>query len=277
MNSALLTRPNHLVAETDAADTTVRVRHLATITMSSAAGFIALFGLLHLLRGDLDPTWRFPSEYAIGRHGWMMVTAFSLLAAGLGTLAVIVHAQVRGWRSIVGQLCLAISAIGCVIAAAFPTDPSTTPTVQFTSHGKLHGFGASLLTALPIAIIAVVWATRSQAESHGDRATTISGLLAVASSVATAIALGVLMSRHGGHGGPDVRVGWYGRTELVLDAVWLATAAHTLTRTRTRTIAGLSSKVGDLAHHSRPNSDQVPAGQPIGSDRIGGRLTQRCR
>jgi hypothetical protein len=65
-----------------------------------AAG--ALFGILllglHVLEPEYDPTWRFLSEYALGRFGWLMTAAFLAIAAG-GRFNPDVHLDVKGARA----------------------------------------------------------------------------------------------------------------------------------------------------------------------------------
>lgn len=205
-------------------------RYRPRVTVASAAAFVVLFAMLHLLRRDLNPTWRFPSEYALGSYGWMMVTAFIALALATFTLARTVGSYLTGWRSVAGQAALMVSAVGLLIASVFTTDPSTTPAAQFTSEGKIHGFGATLLTVLPIAIIVLTWAVhRTPAYRSIRRRLTIVGAFAVVASITTAVALAVLLSRHGGQPGPGVRAGWFGRVELLADSTWLAVFTRTLT------------------------------------------------
>jgi Protein of unknown function (DUF998) len=35
---------------------------------------------LHVLKPEMDPSWHMISEYALGRHGWIMRLAFISLA-----------------------------------------------------------------------------------------------------------------------------------------------------------------------------------------------------
>ena len=52
----------------------------ARLALATSALFVVLLAALHVLKSELDPSWRFISEYAIGDYGWMMVLAFLSLA-----------------------------------------------------------------------------------------------------------------------------------------------------------------------------------------------------
>jgi hypothetical protein len=66
--------------------------------MSIAAGvlFVLLLGVLHVLARELDPTWRFVSEYQLGRVGVLMHLAFLALATSLAGSGVALW--FRAWR-----------------------------------------------------------------------------------------------------------------------------------------------------------------------------------
>ena len=49
--------------------------------LASATLFLVLPAALLMLKPEIDPAWRFISEYSIGHHGWMMALAFLSLAA----------------------------------------------------------------------------------------------------------------------------------------------------------------------------------------------------
>src|SRR5215218_7645286 len=69
----------------------------------AAAGAIAV-GLiivaLHAVKPEFEPSWRFISEYAIGRQGWIMKGAFLIWAASCAALALALRqdAQTRAGR-----------------------------------------------------------------------------------------------------------------------------------------------------------------------------------
>jgi Protein of unknown function (DUF998) len=77
----------------------------ALLPFAASAAFIPCLGALHVLRIDLDPSWRFISEYEIGDYGWVMRLAFFTLAVSCASLCVAVVSQVR---TITGYLGLAL-------------------------------------------------------------------------------------------------------------------------------------------------------------------------
>ena len=71
-------------------------RTAARLSFSGAATFVILLATLHFIKAGLVPSWHFISEYAIGRHGWVMVLAFLSLALACVTLFVAIRSQTRG-------------------------------------------------------------------------------------------------------------------------------------------------------------------------------------
>ena len=82
-------------------------RTAARLSFASAATFAVLLAALHLIKRELDPSWHFISEYAIGNHGWMMALAFLSLALSYVSLFVAIRSQLR---TIVGRIGLALVA-----------------------------------------------------------------------------------------------------------------------------------------------------------------------
>src|SRR5512145_1838716 len=89
-----------------------RADRAARIAMAWTVAFYVLLALLHLLKPEIDPSWRFISEYAIGRYGWLMSLAFLLYSVAWLALFV----AVRPWsHTRMGRLGLGlvlISALG---------------------------------------------------------------------------------------------------------------------------------------------------------------------
>jgi Protein of unknown function (DUF998) len=52
----------------------------ARLSFAGAATFALLLAALHFIKPELNPSWHFISEYAIGEYGWIMVLAFLSLA-----------------------------------------------------------------------------------------------------------------------------------------------------------------------------------------------------
>jgi len=96
---------------------------------AALASFVAgcLFALLllglHLVEPEFDPTWRFVSEYALGRAGWMMTVAFISLAISLLAAALALVRHVRTIFGYVGLAILALAACGFLARGRLPDGP----------------------------------------------------------------------------------------------------------------------------------------------------------
>jgi hypothetical protein len=49
----------------------------AKLSIVTGSLFIILLASLHVLEPEFDPTWRFISEYALRKFGWLMQFLFS--------------------------------------------------------------------------------------------------------------------------------------------------------------------------------------------------------
>jgi len=79
-----------------------------TAARLSIAAVIANQVLLMALmfpRPELDPSWHTISEWAIGRHGWVMVLAFLISALSYGSLLVAIKSQVQVPGASLGSHC----------------------------------------------------------------------------------------------------------------------------------------------------------------------------
>src|SRR5215217_9454779 len=97
----------------------------ALLSFAGAATFVVLLAALHFIKPELDPSWHFVSEYAIGDYGWIMVLRFLSLASSYVSLFLAIRSQVRTVIDRIGLALLLISALGLTIAAIFTTDPIT--------------------------------------------------------------------------------------------------------------------------------------------------------
>ena len=89
------------------------------------------------------------SDYAVGRYGWVMATAF--LALSCGNLMLLLGLARIGPSSVVarlGTLLLGIACIGLVVTAIFPTDPEearSTHTDDIHTMSLLVNVGSTIL------------------------------------------------------------------------------------------------------------------------------------
>ena len=127
-------------------------RTAARLSFAAPAAFLILLAALHLVKPELDPSWRMVSEYEIGRYGWIMQLAFLALASSCVTLFLAIRSQAQTTGGRIGMAFLLLSAAGMVIAAVFTADPITASQDELTTHGNLHALGAFLgIPGLPIA------------------------------------------------------------------------------------------------------------------------------
>jgi hypothetical protein len=121
-----------------------------------AIGLLAIVALLHVVKPELDPSWRFISEYAIGPHGWLMMLGFLVWAASCLALSVAVRPVMTNARGRAGTWVLAIVGVALVVAGIFPQDPVTTAPGQGTTAGMLHALASMVgIPGIPIAAMLI--------------------------------------------------------------------------------------------------------------------------
>jgi hypothetical protein len=197
----------------------------ARLSFGAAIAFLILLAALHVIKPELDPSWRFISEYAIGNYGWIMVLAFISLGLSCASLAVALWPHIKGIVGKIGLFLLLISAVGMIMAGIFTTDPITTSRDAMTESGRLHELGATL-DLTPFAALLISWSLirRNPAWSKARRALLwtaglpLLGLIMFIGSVS-------MMLPSDGQFGPDVLAGWPNRLLVVMYCVWLITVA----------------------------------------------------
>jgi hypothetical protein len=198
---------------------------VASLSFTGAVSFIVLLTALHLIKPELDPSWHFISEYAIGENGWMMVLAFLSLAFSYVTLFLALRTQIRSIGGTIGLGSLLLSATGLTIAGLFTTDPITASEAARTASGKLHELGA-LLDVTPIAAVLINWslARRNAAWSPARRSLLLTGVLPLIGLVVFMGSVAMMLPSDGKFG-PDVLVGWPNRFLMLTYCAWLMTLA----------------------------------------------------
>jgi len=198
----------------------------ARLSFAGAATFAGLLAALHFIEPELDPSWHFISEYAIGDYGWMMVLALLSLALSYLSLLVAIRSQLRTIAGRIGLALLLVSALGLTIAAIFTTDPITVSEDALTTEGTLHNLGGTLGIAQPFAAALIGWKlARNPAWSSAKRPLLWATGLALVGFVASFFSLGIMVSQSSGKFGPDVLVGWPNRFEIVAYSIWLMVVA----------------------------------------------------
>lgn len=108
----------------------------AYITLSSVTYYATVIILLHILRTDFDPRYRYLSEYVNGPYGALMTSTFFVLS--LGSLALLFGL----WRSVSskirfapGMLLWLAWACAVFLAGVYPSDLQESAT---TWNGHIH-------------------------------------------------------------------------------------------------------------------------------------------
>ena len=205
--------------------TAVSSQVAARISLAATAIFVILLATLHVIKPDLDPSWHFISEYAIGAYGWLMMLAFFCLALSCASLFIAIKSQVPTLAGKIGLVLLLITAVGMTIAGLFPTDPITTGREAMTRTGQLHELGA-LLDLMPFAAPLISWslARHNPAWKSARRALAWTAWLPLLGLV---VFMGstMLMLPAYGQFGPEVLVGWPNRFLILTYCTWLAAIA----------------------------------------------------
>lgn len=126
---------------------------VARLSIAAIITYQALLVALILLRPDLDPSWHTISEWAIGKHGWIMTIAFFISAISYVFLFVAIKPEIKGKIGKVGLILFFICIVGTFGVGIFTTDPMEM-IANPTTRGRLHIiFGSSALFLLPFAAL----------------------------------------------------------------------------------------------------------------------------
>ena len=192
----------------------------ARISITAGVFFALLLGSLHLLEPEFDPTWRFISEYSLGKFGWMMSLAFVSIAISLASIGVAIFSRVRNIVGYIGLVILVLAVVGLLLAAFFTTDPIFTKQENMTPSGQMHVLGASLDYS-PLAFLLLSFSLAR----HMDWASVKKWLFFTA-ILSIALTIGFIFTiPMDGVFGPGVYTGLVGRFLMLSYLGWLVIAA----------------------------------------------------
>jgi hypothetical protein len=130
------------------------------ITLSSVVYYAGVILVLHVLRADLDPGYRYLSEYAVGPRGALMTSTFFVLSAGSLALAIGLWRSVSSKLRILPGLFFWLTwAWAVCLAGVFTGDLQGTP---HTRIGQIHeqmgmiAFPSAIL-GMPLISVALRW------------------------------------------------------------------------------------------------------------------------
>lgn len=198
----------------------------ARVSFISASLRALLLLALHGLKPELAPSWRMVSEYANGRHGWMMALCFLGLSAGCVSLFIAIVPQVTSVIGRIGLAFLLMATIGLAMAAFYPTDPATTSAAEASHAGKMHGLSAMIgIPSFAVASVMISVGILAHPLWSPVRWPIIvfANLNWISVVLLAGIAM-VLLPRHGGFG-PQVPIGWPNRLLVIAWLGWLMAAS----------------------------------------------------
>lgn len=197
-------------------------KHVAArLSMASATAFIAIVLLLHFVKPELAPSWRFVSEYAIGSNGWLMVLAFFCWAISCFALVAALRPHVRTVAGQIGVAVLLLVGLSLIAAGLFTADPITAKPEELTTTGQLHGVAAMVgIPGFPIAALLIGWSlSRNPAWSTTRRKVLWAGVATVVCMVAMFGYMSIALPKAGGFG-PGLLIGWFNRLLVASYVAW---------------------------------------------------------
>lgn len=202
--------------------------NIAKASLILASCFIFILGLLHIIKPEINPSWRFISEYAIGRHGWLMSLAFLILSASYISLFYPLKKILsKKIISRIGLGLMLISAIGLFVAGIFATDPIIATESEQSIEGKLHSLGGTMGIAMPFASLFIcISLFRDRNLPFKKRPVLWTTMLALLGFVVASTSLALMLMQSGGKFGPEVLVGWPNRFEIITYCIWLIVVAY---------------------------------------------------
>jgi len=203
---------------------------LAIACTAAASGILLA---LHFIKPELEPSWRFLSEYAIGQHGWLMQAAFLIWAVSCAALASALRGEVRARPGRFGIATLYIVSYALIAAGLFPQDPVTIQPDEGTTSGRVHAVASMIgIPGMPLAAMLIsssLW--RSNPAWKPYRAVLMTAAHATWISLVLMIAYLAWAVPQAGGFNPAVWAGWMNRLVVATYLAWqLVVALHLLER-----------------------------------------------
>jgi len=124
---------------------------VATTAIVCFAYFALALLLMHALRPERELATTWISGYAVGRHGWVMTTAWLALSSGCLILVLgLARGGPRSRAALLGTLLLGILSAGTLITAIFPPGPSRSGEIHSISF--MVNAGSILLASVLLSV-----------------------------------------------------------------------------------------------------------------------------
>jgi hypothetical protein len=112
----------------------------STIALICIAYFVSAIVALHFLHPDLNPLSRPTSEYAVGKYGFLMSTAFFSMSVATFSLLIGLYKGVsKPAQSRIGLILLGIWGTGVLVAMLFPINPEGTEITTISTIHRING------------------------------------------------------------------------------------------------------------------------------------------
>jgi hypothetical protein len=203
----------------------------ARAVIGAAALALIALAALHILKPDIHPSRTMISQYALGRHGWVMALCFAAFGAASACLFVALIAHVPSLLGGVGLAFLLAAALGLAMAARFPMDAVSTPRERMSFTGRMHG--VAFMIGVPCQILAVLLLSLALGNQTAHASLPLLTLTAVVwLSLAAMIAVMVIVGpgKPPNPRGPERFLGFPNRLFMVAYGVWLMVVAWPIAR-----------------------------------------------
>ncbi len=117
---------------------------LAIMTIICSTLSLLCLLVLHFISPEFSPRWRMISEYALGKHKWLLTLFFILWGCGSISLAILLYTITTSKWVTLGIIFLLLSAIGQIMGGLFD--------MKHSGHGIAFAIG---VPTLPIAALLI--------------------------------------------------------------------------------------------------------------------------
>lgn len=119
---------------------------LAKLTLGSSALSLLCLLILHFVSREYKPSWRMISEYALGKHKWLITSFFIFWGLSSFFVAILLVNLVTSTAAIIGVVLIVISGVGAIMGGLFD--------VKHKLHGMAFGLG---IPTMPIGALLVAY------------------------------------------------------------------------------------------------------------------------
>lgn len=207
----------------------------ARLSLCGTAAVALLVLLLHAVKPEYAPSWRFISEYAIGANGWIMVLAFLAWSLSAAALFVALRRELHSVPGRIGNYLLLVVAVSLVFAGLFAADPITAKPAELTSHGNIHALASMVgIPGIPVAALLISFSLvrRNPAWTPNRGQIVRFAHLTWISLLAMAAYLAFAVPSAGGFT-PEVWAGWLNRIVVAAYLLWQGAVAYRMAQRAT--------------------------------------------